>query len=83
MKFDIQLPSLKGIARIEIKTVQEDNVWAAYLAFVADRTLADTCLMLGHLGIPYRLTGASEKEAEEKAKTFLQQNYEVVRMIWS
>ena len=82
MKFDIQLPSLKGIARIEIKTVQEDSVWVAYLSFAADRTLSDTCLTLGQSGIPHRFTGASEKEVEEKAKTFLEQNYEVVRMIW-
>ena len=82
MKFDVQLPSLKGIARIEIKTVQEDGLWAAYLSFVADRTFSDTCLMLGQSGVPHRFTGESDKEAEEKAKTFLQQNYEVVRMIW-
>jgi len=83
MKFEIQLPSLKGIARIDIKTVQEDSVWVAYLSFAADRTLSGTCLMLGQSGIPHRFTGASEQEAEEKAKSFLQQNYEVVRMIWS
>ncbi|MBI3000904.1 MAG: hypothetical protein HYY46_21005 [Deltaproteobacteria bacterium] len=82
MKFEIQLLSLKGIARIEIKTVQQDSVWVAYLSFAADRTLSDTCLMLGQSGIPHRFTGASEKEVEEKAKTFLEQNYEVVRMIW-
>lgn len=75
MKFDVQLSSLKGIARIEIMTVREGDAWAAYLSFVSDRSLADTCLMLGHLGIPHRFTGATEKEAEEKAKAFLQQNY--------
>ncbi|MBI2358722.1 MAG: hypothetical protein HYV04_07405 [Deltaproteobacteria bacterium] len=82
MKFDIQLPSLKGVARIEIKTVQEGEAWAAYLSFVADRTLSETCLMLGQSGIPHRFTGASRQEVQEKAKTFLQQNYEVVRTIW-
>lgn len=83
MKFDVQLPSLRGIARIEIKTVQEGDTWAAYIGFVADRSLGDTCLMLGQSGVPHRFTGESEEAAEEKAKTFLQQNYEVVRMIWS
>jgi hypothetical protein len=68
MKFDIQPPNLKGIARVEIKTNPEDNAWAAYLSLAMDRPRRDTCLMLGSSGIPYRFTGASEKEAEEKAK---------------
>lgn len=83
MKFDVQLPSLRGIARVEIKTVQEGDKWAAYLSVVTDRTLGDTCLTLGQSGIPHRFTGESEKEAQEHAKAFLQKNYEVVRMIWS
>jgi hypothetical protein len=82
MKFDLQIPSLNGIARLEIKTVQEGDGWAAYISFVSDRTLNETCLMLGHLGIPHRFTGINEKAAEETAKKFLEQNYEVVRMIW-
>ena len=82
MKFDVQVPSLKGIGRLEIKTVQEENSWAAYISFVSGRTLDETCLMLGHLGIPYRFTGPNEKEAKETAKKFLERNYEVVRMIW-
>ncbi len=82
MKFDVKVPSLNGIARLEIKTVQEGDGWAAYISFVSDRSLDETCLMLGHLGIPYRFSGASEEEAGETAKRFLQQNYEVTRMIW-
>lgn len=82
MKFDVQVPSLSGIARLEIKTVQEGDGWTAYISFVSDRTLNETCLMLGHLGIPYRFTGPTEKKAEETAKEFLEQNYEVKRMIW-
>ncbi|MFQ5902230.1 MAG: hypothetical protein ACE5JO_00925 [Candidatus Binatia bacterium] len=54
----------------------------AYISFVSDRSLNETCLMLGHLGIPYRFTGPSEKKAEETAKKFLEQNYEVKRIIW-
>ena len=82
MKFDVKVPSLNGIARLDIRSVQEGDGWAAYISFVSDRSLDETCLMLGHLGIPYRFSGASEKEAEETAKNFLQQNYEVTRMIW-
>lgn len=82
MKFDIQLPSLKGTARLEIKTAQEESAWAAYISFVSGQALDETCLLLGHLGIPHRFTGTSEKEAMEKAKDFLQKNYQVVRMIW-
>lgn len=82
MKFDVQVPSLNGIARFEIKTVQETGSWAAYVSFVSERTLDETCLMLGHLGIPYRFTGPTEEEAKGTAKKFLEQNYKVVKMIW-
>jgi hypothetical protein len=82
LKFDVKVPSLNGIARVEIKTVQEGDGWAAYFSFVSQRGPDETCLMLGHLGIPYRLTGPTEEETREAAKHFLQQNYEVVRMIW-
>ncbi len=82
MKFDVKLPSLNGVARLEIKTVQEENGWAAYLSVIYDRGLGETCLMLGDSGIPHRFTGKSEKEAEEAAKGFLQKKYNVVRTIW-
>ncbi len=82
MKFDVKIPSLNGITRVEIKTVQEGDGWAAYISLVANRTLNETCLVLGHLSIPHRFTGSSEKEAQETAKKFLEQNYEVGRMIW-
>jgi hypothetical protein len=82
MKFDVQIPSLNGIARVEIKTVQEEDRWAAYIAFASGRAANETCLLLGQSGIPHRFTGSAEKEAEEAAKKFLEQHYEVVRMIW-
>ncbi len=82
VKFEVKVPSLNGVARLEIKTTREGDAWAAYISFVSDRSLDETCLMLGRLGIPYRFSGASEREAEETAKKFLQQNYEVTRMIW-
>ena len=82
MKFDVKLPSLGGTARLEIKTVQEGDGWAAYLSFVSDRRLDETCLVLGNHGIPCRFTGGSEKEVEEAARKFLKENYGVVRMIW-
>lgn len=82
MKFDVDIPSLNGIARVEVKTIQEGNIWAAYIAFASERTLNDTCLMLGQAGFPYRFTGPTEKEARENAKNFLQQNYKVARMVW-
>lgn len=82
MKFDVEIPSLDGIARLEVRTVQEKDGWAAYVGFVSDRSLDETCLMLAHRGIPYRFTGSNEKEAQEGAKNFLQQNYKVVRMVW-
>lgn len=82
MKFDVQIPSLSGIARLEIKTAQEESLWAAYIAFAGSRSADEACLVLGQSGIPYRFTGAAEKEAKQRAKKFLEQNYEVVKMIW-
>ncbi len=82
MKFEVELLSLKGIARVEIKTVQEGEKWTAYLPLASGNRLDDTCMLLGHSGIPHRFTAPSEKEAEEEAKRFVQQNYRVVRMIW-
>jgi len=82
MKFEVEVPSLKGVARLEIKTVQDKDGWAAYLLFNTGRRLDDTCLLLGQSGIPHRFTGPSEKEANEAAKKFLQEHYRVVRMIW-
>ncbi len=82
MKFDVKIPSLNGVARLEIKTAQERKGWAAYLSLIYDRTLDETCLTLGHSGIPHRFTGHSEEEAEGAAKKFLQENYHVVRIIW-
>jgi len=82
MKFEVEVPSLKGVARLEIKTVQDKDTWIAYLLFNTGRRLDDTCLLLGQSGIPHRFTGPSEKEAEEAAKKFLQEHYRVVRMIW-
>lgn len=82
MKFDVKIPSLNGVVRLEIKTAQERKEWAAYLSLIYDRTLDETCLTLGHLGIPHRFTGRSEEESKETAKKFLQENYHVVRIIW-
>jgi hypothetical protein len=81
MKFDVEVPSINGIARLEIKTVLEENLWSAYLTFATDRSLNETCLVLGK-GAPYRFAGASEKEAEAAARSFLEQNYHIVRIIW-
>ncbi len=82
MKFDVQVPSLNGIARLEIITAQEKKSWAAYISFFSDRPQNETCIMLGHLGVPHRFTGPSEQKAKEKAEKFLHENYTVKRMIW-
>ncbi|NIO07986.1 MAG: hypothetical protein GTO40_08280 [Deltaproteobacteria bacterium] len=82
MKFEVEVPSLQGIARVEIKTVRENDRWIAYLVFNTGRPMDDTCLLLGQSGIPHRFIGASEKDVEENAKKFLQERYRVARMIW-
>lgn len=83
MKFDIEVPSLGGVARVEIRTVREGDVWAAYLGLVATAQKEDVCLLLGQKGIPYRFQGSSEKEAEQTAKEFIQRTYHISRMVWS
>ena len=82
MKFDVEIPALDGVARVEIRTVREDNGWASYIAFAAGHSVANACLMLGESGIPHRFTAPTETEAQEQAKTFLQNKYRVVRMVW-
>jgi hypothetical protein len=83
MKFDVQIPSLNGTARVEIRTARAKNLWAAYIGFAADRSSNnETCFVLGQNGIPHRFAGASENEAEAAAKSFLEENYRVVRTIW-
>jgi len=82
MKFEVELAALKGVARVEIKTVREKEGWAAYLPLVSAGAMEDACLTLGRAGIPHRFTAASEKEAQQAAKEFLEKNYRVVRMIW-
>ena len=82
MKFEVDVPSLSGVVRVEIRVVPEGRAWAAYLSFVSDRILDDTCLMLGRSGIPHRFSASSERAAEEAAKIFLEKNYHVVRTIW-
>lgn len=83
MKFDIEVPSLEGVARVEILCTREGEAWAAYVAFVANLRKEDTCLLLGQGGIPYRFEAPSRNEAEEAAKAFLKEKYRVCRMVWS
>ncbi len=83
MKFDIEVPSLEGVARVEIRTVKEGEAWAAYIGLVAAVQKEDVCLVLGKKGVPYRFQGSSEKEAEQAAKDFIQSTYRVARMVWS
>ncbi len=83
MKFDLEVPSLGGVARVEIRTMREGEVWAAYLGLVVSAQKEDVCLLLGHEGVPHRFSGSSEKEAEQTAREFIQRTYHVSRMIWS
>jgi hypothetical protein len=78
----LEISSLSGVARVEIKTIREERSWAAYISFISERSLNEACLVLGHLGVPRRFIGRDEKEAPEAAKDFLQQNYKVLRMAW-
>jgi hypothetical protein len=82
MKFDVEIPQLNGVTRLEIRSVREETGWSSYLGFVSDRGFNSTCLLLGESGLPFRFTGSTEQEATEEAKVFLQKKYRVVRIIW-
>ncbi|MGH7844674.1 MAG: hypothetical protein ACREQW_05845 [Candidatus Binatia bacterium] len=82
MKFDVEIPTLDAVARLEIRSAKDEHGWSSYLAFVSGRKLDETCLLLGESGVPYRFTGTTQKKAEEKAKDFLEGKYRVVRTIW-
>jgi len=60
MKFDVEIPVLGGMTRVEIKTVREDKGCAAHIAFISERALSGACLMLGRFGIPHRFSGNDE-----------------------
>jgi len=82
MKFDVEIPELEGVARLEIRNTGGQDGWSSYIGFVMGAGAHPTCLMLGKSGIPYRFTGSTESEAQERAKEFLQQSYRVVRIVW-
>jgi hypothetical protein len=82
MKFDVEIPDLDGVARLEIRNAREQDGWSCYIGFVAGQSAHPTCLLLGKSGVPYRFTGLTQSEAQERAKEFLQKTYRVVRIVW-
>ena len=82
MKFDVEIPELEGVARLEIRNAREQDGWSSYIGFVAGQSAHPTCLMLGRSGVPYRFAGVTENESLERAKEFLQKTYRVVRIVW-
>jgi hypothetical protein len=82
MKFDVEIPELESVARLEIRNAREQDGWSSYIGFVAGPSGHPTCLMLGKSGVPYRFTGTTESEAQECAKEFVRKSYRVVRIVW-
>ncbi|MDE0213417.1 MAG: hypothetical protein OXN22_04980 [Deltaproteobacteria bacterium] len=82
MKLDIHVPSINGAVRVEIRSVEEAEVWSAYLVLIGGASLDDACLVLARKGLPLRFGAASAEAAETQAKEYVQANYRVSRMIW-
>jgi hypothetical protein len=82
MKLDIHVPSIAGVVRVEIRSVEDGGSWSAYLVLIGGAALDDACLVLARSGLPLRFSGESREAAETQAKEFVQANYQVARMIW-
>ena len=82
MKFDIHVPSIDGVVRVEIRSDEDRGAWSAYLVLTGGVALEDACLVLARSGRPLRFSGESAEAAEAQAKEFVQAHYRVARMIW-
>ena len=82
MKLDIHVPSIAGVVRVEIRSVEDGDSWSAYLVLIGGGALDDACLVLARSGLPLRFSGGSAEAAETRAKEYVQANYQVSRMIW-
>ncbi len=82
MRFDIHVPSIDGVVRVEIRSVENGGSWSAYPILIGGGVLADACLVLAHSGMPLRFQGETAEAAETAAKEYVQAHYRVQRMIW-
>ncbi len=82
MKLDIHVPSITGVVRVEIRSVEDGAAWSAYLVLIGGAALDDACLVLARSGLPLRFDGESAEAAETRAKEYVQAHYRVARMIW-
>ena len=82
MKLDIHVPSIDGVVRVEIRSVEDGGSWSAYPLLVGGAALADACLVLARSGMPLRFGGETADAAETTAKEYVQAHYRVQRMIW-
>ena len=82
MKLDIHVPSIDGVVRVEIRSVEDAGAWSAYLVLLGGAKLDDACLVLAQKGLPLHFSAASAEAAEAQAKEYVQAHYRVSRMIW-
>ncbi len=82
MKLDIHVPSIDGVVRVEIRSVEEDGSWSAYPVLIGGAALDDACLVLARSSRPLRFSGNTAEAAETRAKEYVQAHYRVQRMIW-
>ncbi len=82
MKLDIHVPSIDGVVRAEIRSVEDGDSWSAYLVLIGGVAPADACLALARAGAPLRFSGDTAEAAESQAKEYVQAHYRVARMIW-
>ena len=82
MKLDIHVPSIDGVVRAEIRSVEDGGAWSAYLILIGGVSLPDACLALARSGLPLRFSGETAEAAEARAKEYVEAHYRVARMIW-
>lgn len=82
MRLDIHVPSIDGVVRVEVRSVEDGGSWSAYLVLIGGGALDDACLVLARSGSPLRFSGETADAAEAQAKEYVQNHYRVARMIW-
>ena len=81
MKWDVELPGLDHVVRLEVKTRKEGERWASYIS-LAVSAHEHLCWLIGEGGLPFRFEGLTEEKVQAQAKDCLERTYKVVRKIW-
>jgi len=82
MKWDVKLPGWDDTIRLEVRARQEGDRWGAYIC-LAFSTHEHLCWLVGEQGMPFRFEGSTQEKVQKQAKDYLEEQYKVIRKIWS